>query len=46
MNSELPSGFRGLRWEPTDEQDVLVLFGRLLDHLPRPLAIENAHWVS
>jgi hypothetical protein len=41
MNSELPPGFRGLRWEPTDEQDVVVLFGRLLDHLPRPLAIEN-----
>jgi hypothetical protein len=41
MNNEIPSGFRGMRWEPTDEQDVVVLFGRLLDHLPRPLAVEN-----
>jgi hypothetical protein len=41
MNREIPLGFRGLRWEPTDEQDVVVLFCRLLDHLPRPLAVEN-----
>ncbi len=39
---DVPFGFRGFRWEPTDEQDVVILFGRLLEHLPRPLAIENA----
>ncbi len=32
--------FRGLLWEPSDEQEVVLLFGQLLDHLPRPLAIE------
>lgn len=32
--------FRGLLWEPSDEQEVVMLFGQLLDHLPRPLAIE------
>jgi hypothetical protein len=41
MSVTIPRGFRGLRWEPTDEQDVVLLFGRLLDHLPRPLAVEN-----
>lgn len=41
MSIDIPRGFRGLRWEPTDEQDVVVLFGRLLDYLPRPLAVEN-----
>lgn len=32
--------FRGLLWEPSDEQEVVMLFGQLLDYLPRPLAIE------
>ena len=41
MSSAIPKGFRGLRWEPTNEQEVVVLFGRLLDHLDRPLAIES-----
>src|SRR5438552_4051230 len=37
----MPTGFRGLRWEPTNEQEVVFLFGKLLNHLPRPLAIES-----
>jgi hypothetical protein len=32
--------FRGLRWEPTDEQEVVMLFGQLLDHLPESLVID------
>ena len=31
---------RGLLWEPSDEQEVVMLFGQLLDYLPRRLAIE------
>jgi hypothetical protein len=31
---------RCLRWEPSNEQEVVVLFGRLLDHMPRAVAIE------
>lgn len=31
---------RCLTWEPSNEQEVFVLFGRLLDHMPRPVAIE------
>ena len=31
---------RCLTWEPSNEQEVVVLFGRLLDHMPRPVAIE------
>ena len=41
MSSAIPRGFRGLRWEPTNEQEVVVLFGRLLDRLDRPLAIDS-----
>ena len=40
MGDVIPKGFRGLRWEPTDEQEVVLLFGRLLEYLPRPLSIE------
>jgi hypothetical protein len=35
--------FRGLRWDPTNEQEVVMLFGQLIDHLPRPLAVEFIH---
>ena len=40
MTEGIPSGFRALRWEPTNEQEVVMLFGRLLGYLKRPLAIE------
>ena len=40
MTEEIPSGFRALRWEPTNEQEVVMLFGRLLGYLKRHLAIE------
>jgi hypothetical protein len=32
--------FRGLRWSPTSEQEVVLLFGRLLGYLPQPLTID------
>lgn len=41
MNIPIPKGFRGLRWEPTNEQEVVMLFGRLLDRLDTSLAIES-----
>jgi hypothetical protein len=40
MSSAVPRTFRGLKWEPSNEQEVVVLFGRLLDKLPKPIAIE------
>ena len=36
----VPKDFRGLRWEPSNEQEVVLLFGLLIPYLPRPLAIE------
>lgn len=39
----MPEVFRGLRWDPTNEQEVVLLFGQVLDHLPRALAIEYIH---
>ena len=38
--SDSTDTFRGLLWEPSNEQEVVLLFGRLLHLLPRPLAIE------
>jgi len=43
MGSSVENEFRSLRWDPTNEQEVVMLFGQLLDHLPRPLAIEFIH---
>jgi hypothetical protein len=40
MTIPFPPSFRGLRWAPTSEQEVVFLFGRLLDRMPSPLTIE------
>jgi hypothetical protein len=39
-----PKTFRGFVWEPSDEQEVVILFGRLLDldRLGTPLCLERA----
>lgn len=40
FGTTIPKGFRGLLWEPSSEQEVVMLFGQLLDHLPRQIAID------
>ena len=39
MHSHPPNGFRGFVWEPSTEQDVVVLFGLLLDRIPIAVAV-------
>jgi hypothetical protein len=43
----IPSNFRGLVWEPVCEQEVVMLFARLLqsDQLGMPLCVEHARTV-
>jgi len=36
------NGFRGFLWEPSTEQDVVVLFGLLLNELPIAVAVSQA----
>jgi hypothetical protein len=40
FGSTVPKNFHGLLWEPSNEQEVVMLFGQLLDHLPRKIAVE------
>lgn len=41
INDLLPPHQRGLLWQPGNEQEVVVLFGMLLQQLPIPLIIDQ-----
>ncbi len=40
FSNPIPNDFRGLLWEPSSEQEVVMLFGQLLDYLPQKLGVE------